>query len=309
MPLRIIRRLLLRFRGSRVFNYVNVTTVQEIGGNRVVLPLMGRVGFDNLSSAEPWLDTWLTRAFTHRSGVFLDVGVNVGQTLLKVKTLRPCIQYVGFEPNPVCFHYTQTLIERNGFEKCTLFPVGLSNRTALMPFFMRNEHDVSASVVEGFRPLSESPQKMHVAVFEGDSVLDQLEVGEIGVMKIDVEGGELEVVEGLVRTIRRDRPLIFCEILPAFFDSYQKHRFRQPRQERLIAQLREMDYVMYRLLEDTTALPLADIEAHDDVRLTNYLLVPAEDPFRSLLDQGEPFRAAQATEDASEIGRPRTPRS
>jgi hypothetical protein len=57
---------------------------------------------------------------------------------------------------------------------------------------MRHEHDVSASVVEGFRPLSESPQRMYVAVFEGDSVLQQLDAGHVGVMKIDVEGAELE---------------------------------------------------------------------------------------------------------------------
>lgn len=215
--------------------------------------------------------------FRHRSGAFVDVGVNVGQTLLKVKTLRPPICYVGFEPNPVCVHYTQRLIELNGFKKCTLFPVGLSNRTALTPFFMRNEHDVAASVVEGFRPLSESPQKMYVAVFDGDSVLEQFKVGQVGVMKIDVEGGELEVIEGLGKTIRRDRPVIFCEILPLFSESHRKRRFRQARQEQLIARLREMDYVMYRLLEDTTALRLTNIEAHSDVRLTNYLFVPAED--------------------------------
>jgi len=272
-----MRSLLLRFRGSRLFNYVNVTTIQEIGGTRVVLPLMGRVGFDNLSPAEPWLDTWLTRAFKHRSGAFVDVGVNVGQTLLKVKALRRPIPYIGFEPNPVCFHYTQRLIELNRLENCTLLPVGLSNHTALMPFFMRHEHDVSASVVEGFRPLSESPQRMYVAVFEGDSVLEQLDAGQVGVMKIDVEGAELEVVEGLRRTIRRDRPIIFCEILPLFSESFQKNRFRRPRQERLLAQLRELDYVMFRLLADTTALRLADIEPHDDLKLTNYLFVPAED--------------------------------
>jgi hypothetical protein len=45
----------------------------------------------------------------------------------------------------------------------------------------------------------------------------------------------------------------------------------------LLAQLRELDYVMFRLLADTTALRLADIEPHDDLRLTNYLFVPAED--------------------------------
>ena len=183
MVIPLMRRLLLRFKGSRAIKYVNLTTVQQIGGTAVVVPLVGRVGFDNLSLTEPWLDAWLLRLFKHRSGVFVDVGVNVGQTLLKVKTVFPQIPYVGFEPNAVCFHYTQHLLELNRFEKCTLLPVGLSNRTALLPFFLRHEHDVAASVVEGFRPLWRSPQKTYVPVFDGDSVLEQLEMGHVGVIK------------------------------------------------------------------------------------------------------------------------------
>ena len=248
-----------------------------IGGRRVVLPLMGQVGFENLTPGEPWLDTWLTRLSTGRRGAFVDVGVNVGQTLLKVKTSLPAMPYVGFEPNAVCFHYTQRLVELNRFEHCTLVPVGLSNRTALLPFFLRHEYDVSASVVEGFRPLSQSPRRAYVPVFDGDSVLDTLAVGTVGLIKIDVEGGELEVLEGLRRTIHRDRPFIFCEILPVFPRDTAKVRFRQPRQDRLIETLRTLDYRLYRLLPDATAVPLADIEAHEDITLTNYLFAPAED--------------------------------
>jgi FkbM family methyltransferase len=254
-----------------------MTTMQEIGGTNVVVPLLGNTGFDNLSPSERWLTTWLSRLLKDREGVFVDIGVNVGQTLLKVKTLFPHVQYVGFEPNAVCFHYTQRLVELNGFEHCTLLPVGLSNRTALIPCFMRHEHDVSASVVAGFRPLWKVPERMYVAVFDGDAVLEQLEVGRVAVVKIDVEGGELEVVEGLRKTIGRDRPLIFCEILPLYPEDPHKLHFRQPRQERLLADLRQLGYVMYRLLEDGTAVSLTDIEPHGNVKLTNYLFAPVED--------------------------------
>jgi len=284
MVIPFMRRLLLRFKGSRAIKYVNLTTVREIGGTAVVVPLVGRVGFDNLSPSESWLDAWLVRLFKHRTGLFVDVGVNVGQTLLKVKTAWPQIPYVGFEPNSVCFHYTQRLLELNRFEKCTLLPVGLFNRTALLPFFMRHEYDVAASVVEGFRPLSQSPKKTYVPVFDGDSVLEQLDLGQVGVIKIDVEGGELEVVEGLRRTICRDRPFIFCEILPVFPKEENKRSFRQPRQEQLIALLREIDYVLYRILPDTTALRLTGIEAHDNLELTNYLFAPAENA--PVVDEG-----------------------
>ena len=38
--------------------------------------------------------------------------------------------------------------------------------------------------------------------------------GELGVLKIDAEGAELDVLRGLAETIDRDRPLIICEVLP-----------------------------------------------------------------------------------------------
>ena len=33
---------------------------------------------------------------------FIDVGVNIGQTLLKLKSVSSEIDYIGFEPNPIC---------------------------------------------------------------------------------------------------------------------------------------------------------------------------------------------------------------
>jgi hypothetical protein len=38
-----------------------------------------------------------------------------------------------------------------------------------------------------------------------------------------------------------------------------------------------MDYVLYRVLPDTTAVRLTDIEEHDDLELTNYFFAPANE--------------------------------
>ena len=56
-----------------------------------------------------------------------------------------------------------------------------------------------------------------------------------------------------------------------------------------------MDYVLYRILPDTTALRLTDIEAHDDVELTNYLFAPAEDA-SFVDDAAAPKRADQSSD-------------
>jgi hypothetical protein len=45
-----------------------------------------------------------------------------------------------------------------------------------------------------------------------DNVVEKLELGSIGFIKIDVEGNELEVLNGGVETLTRFKPLVLMEI-------------------------------------------------------------------------------------------------
>jgi FkbM family methyltransferase len=211
-----------------------------------------------------------------RPGAFVDVGVNVGQTLIKVKRLDPAIQYIGFEPNPICYSYTQRLIADNGFTNCTLLPVGLSNTATIVSFFVRSAADVGGTTVDGFRSAAQFSDVRHVAVFAGDAVLATIGGPVIGVIKVDVEGAELEVLQGLAATLAT-RPFVICEILPVFTVDGPKGRFRKPRQEALLARMREAGYVLYRLMPDASAVPLDEIEVHGDPALSNYLFAPEEE--------------------------------
>ena len=71
---------------------------------------------------EPWMNSVLKDVFKVCEGTFLDIGVNLGQTLLHVKTLEPARKYIGFEPNPTCCFYANSLIEfKRVFETLRLF--------------------------------------------------------------------------------------------------------------------------------------------------------------------------------------------
>jgi FkbM family methyltransferase len=306
-----IRTAFLRRRkGGRLSALVNVNVPVPRYGRRLVIPLSGGVGFDNLVVSERWMDDVLPVLLQRRQGAFVDVGANVGQTLIKVKVLSPDTDYVGFEPNPVCFSYTRKLIALNGFDRCTLLPVGLSNVARVVPFFGKSDADVSGSVVQGFRQTSRSPRLMHVAVFQGDALFESLGAPRIGVLKIDVEGGELEVLQGLRGTIERDRPFIVCEILPLFSLDSERGRFRAARQNEVLTMMRSAGYVLFRVREDGSACPLDDIECHSDMSLTNYLLAPLEERELVLTRLCRPDARAGAarqneTAQASDRGNPR----
>jgi FkbM family methyltransferase len=267
---------LRRFNGSRLSTLFNVTVPAGATDRGVRIPLLGGIGFDNLQAGETWLDPVLQVLMGRRAGTFVDVGVNVGQTLIRVKRLNPDAPYIGFEPNPVCYSYTQRLIADNGFQHCTLLPVGLSSKAGIASFFIRSDADVGGSTIDGFRSARQYSRIERVAVFPGDDALATLGTPPLSVIKIDVEGAELEVIEGLRGTLAT-RPFVVCEILPVFTEDGAKGRFRKPRQEALLDCMRQAQYVLYRIMPDASIAPLTGIEIHGDPRLTNYLFAPQEE--------------------------------
>src|SRR5436190_18165923 len=107
---------------------LNTTVARRINGKTVRVPLIGGIGYDNLNIYDEWMREVLRRIISIKKGTFVDVGVNLGQTLIKLRTTEPVMEYVGFEPNPKCIYYCNTLIEVNSFRNCKLVPVGLFNK-------------------------------------------------------------------------------------------------------------------------------------------------------------------------------------
>src|SRR6185312_3881029 len=156
------------------------------------------------------------RLFALRPGAFLDVGVNVGQTLLKVKVLDPDRPYVGFEINPRCCQYVEELIKVNRFTHCTIVPAGLANRNGVTTLLLRANvsADPSATTIGDVCEAPESLRRQYGVVCRGDDAIATLGLDDVAVIKIDTEGAELEVLEGLAGAVARWRPFVVCEILP-----------------------------------------------------------------------------------------------
>src|SRR5690348_5369770 len=88
----------------------NFTVTGRLGGLRLRVPIQYGAGWEHLRMREVWLFRGIERLRRDRPGAFVDVGVNVGHTLVKVKAADPGREYIGFEPNPQCLTYVQHLI-------------------------------------------------------------------------------------------------------------------------------------------------------------------------------------------------------
>ena len=208
---RLRKKIVRRVRMPQVLATASV----EVAGRRFLAPV---VDGDFCDVSEPWQVDLLARLLPQRAGTFIDVGMNIGQTLLGVKAVDPGRAYVGFEPNSRCFTYCERLVARNALTCVKLVPAGLSSHTGLarLQLYSANETDEAASIMPGFRPAEPVTSEKIVPVFAYDDIAPGLAIGAVGFVKIDVEGAELDVLAAMKSALAADRPWILIEILPCY---------------------------------------------------------------------------------------------
>ena len=149
---------------------------------------------------------------------FVDVGANLGQTMLEVFLSDNNIDYFGFEPNPQAFSCLQELALSIGIN-ANLFPwaCGVDCRPA--SFYSSSIEDCSATLLPEIRPDTYSESRpTYIASYPLDIALQSHRLSSCFVMKVDVEGFENEVLAGAQDLIKAKRPFIFCEVLHAHRD-------------------------------------------------------------------------------------------
>lgn len=193
-------------------------------GLNLKVPVIHGVGSGLLVPTDQWMSDCLSVFMKNKQGAVIDIGVNIGMYLVKLKSLDSDREYVGFEPNAFCNYYVQELIRENNFKNTRLLPFALSDNKGVHSFFMARKADKKGSLNDYNQ--FDHGEKISCDVFTmpGDDFFELIKPEKLCVFKIDVEGSELEVLKGLKKTIEHYRPFIFCEIwhLPGANDpSYQ----------------------------------------------------------------------------------------
>lgn len=254
-----------------LLRFLNLSFHRSFNGKRFIIPIQGKIGHDLLEEREAWMQKALKKIIqAKRNSSFVDVGVNLGQTLVTVKSIIPEIKYIGFEPNPTCVAYVLSLIRLNDFKNVQILPIGIGSTDGLTLLFHNaaKPEDSSGSIVEPFRDVSGMEQKT-VLTFSSKNLLF-LQDQPVGIIKIDVEGAELEVIANLQEVIRKDKPIIICEILPVYTS---QNEFRLNRQKKLLQIISELDYHIYRIGLDGSFVKIDTIEVHDQLDECNYLFL------------------------------------
>ena len=81
------------FRKLRLLKKLNVRVTRSINKAEINVPLLSGFGFENLHITEFWMCNLIRKLLSLKKGVFIDVGINIGQTLIKLQ-LRRCVALV-----------------------------------------------------------------------------------------------------------------------------------------------------------------------------------------------------------------------
>jgi FkbM family methyltransferase len=259
----------------------------KAGVNRLKVPAVS-----SAASRFPveWPITWrvglMQRVFALRPGAFVDVGANVGQTLIDYLACGDERGYFGFEPNPECVILLNDLVRANGLDHLLVAPVGLAQENMVLKLFVKKESDSDkgGSLVADLRPGNEF-RTILVPCYKFDDVRDQLGIGAMSLIKIDVEGAELGTLAGMKGSIAQFKPWIALEVL--YRDSQADAAEYDARVDALRDFLNDVGYAIFRLDKPHDESGIDSLTQMDDFprlvwtkdnkHLCDYLLVPAAD--------------------------------
>jgi FkbM family methyltransferase len=260
-----------------ILNRLNIVTQILVNGKRFKIPILETIGYPNLSITERWMIELLKIILPLGDKKFIDVGVNIGQTLLKLRSISLTMSYIGFEPNPACIHYTSRLIKENGFITSELIPVGISDKTELgkLNLFFESKTDSTASIIADFRSGRKIDRTEYIPLLELDGIRKTVNLDGISILKIDVEGAELEVLKSFATEIEKQKPIILLEILPAY---NEQNKIRIERQNEIQNLLKQFDYSIFKVIKQNDILSelieIKEIGIHSDLDNCDYIMIP-----------------------------------
>ena len=150
--------------------------------------------------------------------VFIDCGANVGYfTFLAASLVKSNGCVLSFEPNPLCCDRIKASIDIGGYDNIHLVKGAVSNANSEMPFNISEDPMYSSFSDVDQLSFARLEKTISVPVFTIDSAIETHynDNTRFRLIKIDVEGAELEALQGMSETLaRKAYDYIYVELHP-----------------------------------------------------------------------------------------------
>jgi FkbM family methyltransferase len=271
--MRNLYKLILRrafFRGQdRIFNYL-FTNHKFKKESIVVKPIEGN--FNVCCDTSTWIGSKIVytgdyepelkkifKSIIKKGDHVLDVGANIGfHTLYFAQLVGNKGTVTSFEPVPRNYEALNININLNNYSNINTFNVALSNKKEQIAI----DIDLKSTNPGAYNLFSKGGQTQINCEIGDEVIVNQ----KIDFIKIDVEGYESFVIDGLLETIKRNKPKIIFE-----YDKYYHQKTDRP-ENYILALLATLGYRFQYIFRNKRK----DIEQFKDLVSGNILALPNE---------------------------------
>jgi FkbM family methyltransferase len=143
----------------------------------------------------------------------IDIGANIGATTLNLaKKVGTKGKVFSFEPSPYNYQKALHNISLNNFPNIKLINQGLGNEKTTACLYNVNRSNRGMQRLLSEKSEISSYEKTDVEIDTLDRSLQLFEIPMPSLIKIDVEGYELKVLQGGWETIKKNKPALFIEL-------------------------------------------------------------------------------------------------
>jgi FkbM family methyltransferase len=184
--------------------------------------------------------------------VFLDIGANVGYyTALAGHAAGPAGRVLALEPDPESFTYLTQTIHANRLTNVTSFQLAASDQVGSAQLYIsannRGDNRLYANEL--------ASDVVTVGTTTVDALLQQVGIA-VDVIKMDVQGAEGQVLNGMKGMLAQSRPIT---LLTEFWPDGLRKAKTEPQQ--FLSTIESLGLRMHELRPDGSLSPIADTEA------------------------------------------------
>jgi len=134
----------------------------------------------------------------------IDIGAHIGHQMVNMR------QSVGsngavwaFEPNPNNVGYINKTLSNNKWDNVEMFPIALSNTEESDQIIISDPKNTGKAALQDANQLDMNPHEQYsIETRRLTSILNERGIEEIDLIKIDVEGGEVDIICDLARDLQ-----------------------------------------------------------------------------------------------------------
>lgn len=201
-------------------------------------------------------------------GVFFDVGANYGFFSLMAASLGGELSVVcAFEPQPRLITALKMSKQKNQFDSLHIYELALGQRQGEVDFYIPQTGSGIGSLLRDHANQFGSVSRTRISLATLDGIFSKEGLRRFDLMKIDVEGAEIDVLKGGKHTISQYHPYIWFEMNPS---AQERAGYHQEDIYSLLDSLGYCEYYDINTLMQGVKKPIRSVKC-----LTNVLAVPA----------------------------------